>query len=97
MMHLLASNVGGPFEWFSQHIQTVAWPAIFIVIWRVSKYVERISTQAGKTIGQIDTMATNCFPTMQASLQKQDDFLHSMDVSLKTVAENSQRRRSDFQ
>lgn len=95
-MHLLASNVGGPFEWFSQHIQTVAWPAIFIVIWRVSKYVERISTQAGKTIGQIDTMATNCFPTMQTSLQNQDTLLKSMDKNLSTIAENSQRSRGDY-
>jgi hypothetical protein len=33
---------------------------------------------------------------MQASLQKQDDLLHSMDASLKTIAENSHRRREDF-
>ena len=96
MIHLLASSVGGPFEYFTQHIQAIAWPAIFIVIWRVSKYVERFSNQATKTVGQIDKMSENCFPTMQASLQKQDDLLHSMDASLKTIAENSHRRREDF-
>jgi hypothetical protein len=95
MIHLLASSATGPFEWFSQHIQTVAWPAIFICIWRVSKYVERISSQANKTITQIDTMSTNCIPTIQTSLQGQDKLLQSMDQHLATIADNSHRRRED--
>jgi len=85
-----------PFEWFSTHIQVVSWPAIFLVIWRVSKWVERLTTTATKTIGQIDTLATNHMPHVEASLANQDKLMASMDAHLAKIAENSGRRREDF-
>ena len=85
-----------PFEWFSTHIQVVSWPAIFLVIWRVSKWVERLTTTATKTIGQIDTLATNHFPHMEESLKRQDTLLSEINGHLATIAENSGRRREDF-
>jgi hypothetical protein len=85
-----------PLEYVFQHLQVVGWPAICWCAWKVSKYFERVTSQASKTIGQIDLMATNHFPHMEASLGKQDDLMHSMDTSLKTIADNSRRRREDF-
>ncbi len=98
MIHLLAqiANNPSPFEWAFQHLALVGWPAICYAAWKISKYVERLTRQASLTVGQIDKMATNCFPTMQESLQKQDALLHSVDASLKTIADNSRRRREDF-
>jgi hypothetical protein len=91
---MIVSN--SPFEWFSQHIQTVAWPAIFLVIWRVSRWVTQIQSAANKTITQIDTLATNHFPHMEASLSKQDNLLVEMNGHLAKIAENSTRRREEF-
>jgi hypothetical protein len=99
MIHLLAllqTTNSSPFEWASQHLQVIGWPALCIFAWRVATYFERLSAQASKTIGQIDTLATNHFPHMEASLQNQDTLLHSMDKSLATIANNSRRRREDF-
>ena len=84
-----------PFEWASQHLQTLGWPVLCFFAWRVSKYFEHVSAQAIKTINQIDIMATNHFPHMETSLQTQDGLLHSMDASLKQIATNQQRHR-DF-
>ena len=97
MIHLLAQIANNsPFEWAAQHIQIIGWPTLCIFAWQVARYFERITNQASKTIGQIDTMATNHFPHMQESLQNQDVLLHSVDASLITIAENSRRRREDF-
>ncbi len=83
-------------EWVAQHLQVIGWPALCVFAWKVATYFERLSTQASKTITQIDTMATNHFPHVESSLITQDGLLHSMDVSLKTIADNSRRRREDF-
>ena len=83
MTHLAQMvSSGSPFEWVAQHIQLVGWPALCIFAWQVARYFERITTLASKTITQIDTMATNHFPHMEASLQNQDVLLHSVDASL---------------
>jgi hypothetical protein len=76
-------------EWVTQHLQLIGWPALCIAAWKVSGYVKTVTDQATKTVGQIDKMATNCFPTMQTSLQNQDGLLHSMDESLKQMVVNT--------
>ena len=81
-----------PFEFITQHLQVIGWPALCFFAWKVSKYFERITTQASKTIGQIDTMATNHFPHMEESLKRQDEFLHSVDTSLKTLVQRTPDR-----
>jgi hypothetical protein len=58
----------------------------------VSKYFERTTAQASKTITQIDSMATNHFPHMEASLRNQDGLMHSMDASLKTLVERTPKQ-----
>jgi hypothetical protein len=85
-----------PFEYFSTHLQVLGWPALLFFAWQVARYFERITAQASKTIGQIDTLATNHMPHMEESLKNQDGLLHSIDTSLKTIADNSRRRREDF-
>jgi hypothetical protein len=85
-----------PFEWFSQHIQTVAWPAVFLVIWRVSRWVTQLTATAGKTIKQIDTLATNHMPHIEASLANQDKLMETMTLHLAKIADNSGRRRENF-
>jgi hypothetical protein len=89
---MLVPNNLPPFEWAYQHMALVGWPTVCYCAWRLSRYVDRVTRQAVKTVSQIDKMATNCFPTMQRSLENQDGLLHSMDKSLKTIAENSSRR-----
>ena len=77
--------VQSPFEYVSTHLQVIGWPALVYFAWLVSKYFERITKQASKTISQIDSMATNHFPHMEDSLRNQDGLMHSMDESLKTL------------
>ena len=85
-----------PFEWVSTHIQTVAWPAVFVIVWRVSRWVTQLTTVGTKTIDQINTLATNHMPHVEASLANQDKLMASMDAHLAKIAENSGRRREDF-
>lgn len=87
----LIQTTPNPFEFVSQHLQVIGWPALLYFAWKVSGYFARITMQATKTIGQIDSMATNHFPHMQESLAKQDTFLHSVDESLKTLVARSHR------
>jgi len=78
------------FEYVYGHLMVVGWPAIIWFAWRASKIVTGITTVATKAVDQVDKMATEHFPKMCESLQKQDGLLHSMDTSLKTIAEKSQ-------
>jgi hypothetical protein len=90
----MAPNTIAPqFEWVYQHGMLIGWPTICYFAWRVSKWVSETSAIAIRTVGQIDKMATNCFPTMQESLQTQDGLLHSMDESLKTMVTRMPARR----
>lgn len=82
-----AVNNPSPLVWCIEHLSAVGWPAIVFIAWKVSGYFKGLTDQANKTVAQVDKMATNCFPTMQASLLKQDDLLHSMDGSLKILAD----------
>ena len=96
MFHLIQASNLSPFEYVSTHLQLIGWPTLVYLAWKVSKYFDRASHQIVKTITQIDAMATNHFPHMEASLTKQDGLLTSMDGSLKTIAGNSDRRREQF-
>jgi hypothetical protein len=83
---MLAPNVLPPLQWALEHVSAIGWPVIVYCAWKVAGYFKSTAIQAEKTIGQIDTMATNHFPHMQASLERQDNLLHSMDQSLKSIA-----------
>lgn len=85
-----------PWVWAIEHLSAVGWPIVCYAAWKVSQYFERLTAQASKTITQIDTLATNHMPHVEASLALQDGLMHSMDASLKTIADNSRRRREDF-
>lgn len=90
MIHLLlqaAANNPGPFEWAYQHMMLVGWPAIVLIAWKASKWLEHFTTQIKQTVGQIDNMATNHFPHMEASLAKQDTLLASIDVNIGRMAD----------
>jgi hypothetical protein len=78
------------FEYAYQHLMVIGWPAIIYFAWRASKFVTEITAVATKAVSQVDKMASEHFPAMCGSLQKQDGLLHSMDNSLKTIAERSQ-------
>ena len=60
-----------PFEWAYQHVGLVSWPAICYALWKVTRYIDRLAAIATKTITQIDTLATNHMPHMEASLGTQ--------------------------
>lgn len=93
LIHLIQASNLSPFEYVSTHLQLIGWPTLVYLAWKVSKYFDRASIQIVKTISQIDAMATNHFPHMEASLTKQDSLMESMDQSLTTIANNSSRRR----
>ena len=83
------SNFPQTFEWAYAHLGLIGWPALMVFAWKASAWFTTLAEQATKTVGQIDKMATNCFPTMEASLKTQDGLLHSMDASLRTIAERT--------
>ncbi len=87
---------GTPWIWAIEHLSAIGWPALCFAAWKISQYFERLTSQASKTISQIDLLATNHMPHIEASLTNQDGLLHSVDQSLKTIADNSRRRREDF-
>ena len=93
---MMPTSDTSPWVWAIEHLSALGWPVIVYCAWQVSKYIDRAAKQATRTVEQVDKMATNCFPTMQASLQNQDILLHSMDKNLATIAANSGRRREDF-
>ena len=70
-LHLLqvaAPNAVSPFQWASNYIHVIAWPTICYAIWKVATSVTKFADKVDKTVGQIDTLASNHFPHMEASL-----------------------------
>jgi hypothetical protein len=71
VLHLIQAvppNAVTPFQWASNYIHVVAWPTICFAIWKVSKAATKFVDRLDKTVTQIDHMATNHFPHMEASL-----------------------------
>jgi hypothetical protein len=93
---MMPTSDTSPWIWIIEHLSAVGWPFICVAAWQISKYFDRLTKQASKTVEQIDTLATNHFPHMQDSLIRQDGLLTSMNESLRTIANNSHRRREDF-
>lgn len=88
MLHLLALVVSQtPWEWVASHIQLVGWPTLCVVAWRVGKAFSDVSNHFTKAVGQIDEMATNHFPHMEASLARQDGYLESIDKNIGRLAD----------
>ena len=89
MLHLLAEVVANPtpFEWASNHLHILGWPAVVFFAWQVGGYFKELTAKAKKTVDQIDAMATNHFPHMEASLAKQDTYLESIDKNIGRLAD----------
>jgi hypothetical protein len=75
--------------WFADHIHLFGWPALLVFVWRASSFFTKLGVRAMGAEAHIQKMATNCFPTMQASLQNQDILLKSIDASLKHIADKN--------
>jgi hypothetical protein len=58
-----------------------------VFAWKASAWFTSATEQIRKTVGQVDLLATNHLPHMEASLKTQDQLLHSVDQSLKTMVE----------
>ena len=88
MLHLLALlAVASPWEWVASHLQVIGWPAVTFIAWKVGRAFNDVTNQFTKATGQIDTMATNHFPHMEASLAKQDVYLESIDKNIARLAD----------
>ncbi len=83
----VAANNPTPFEWIYQHMMLIGWPTICYGIWRVTRFVDQTTHKATKAVQQIDKMATNCFPTMQRSLETQDILLTNIDRNIEKMAD----------
>ena len=73
-------------EWLATNFHVFGWIALITFLWKVFSFVKNLGARASTVETQISTMSTNCFPTMQKSLLNQDQLLHSIDSSLKTIA-----------
>lgn len=82
---MLENNVN-TFEWIWQHAQILTPTAVIYATWRITRFFTTIETRFLTAEEHVTKMATNCFPTMQTSLQNQDTLLKSMDGHLKTLA-----------
>lgn len=90
MWHLLADAVmtnPSPFEWASNHLHIIGWPVLVYLAWQAGNFFRDFKTQVTKTVAQIDQMAVNHFPHMEASLSKQDSFLASIDKNIGRMAD----------
>ena len=75
------------------YIHVIGWTALLVAAWRVARFVTKVETRALQSEAHITKMATNCFPTMQASLQNQDKLMLEMNQSLKTIAEQTAKKK----
>jgi len=78
-------TLGAIVDWAASHSSLIGWPALCLLAWRVSRFLTKAETRVLTAENHITKMATNCFPTMQTSLQNQDGLLKSVDQSLKTL------------
>jgi hypothetical protein len=88
----MSSNGAAVFEYAYQHMNVVTYPVLIGLVWRASAWVNKAAETAHKAVDQINTLAENHFPHMQASLAKQDGHLESIDTSLKTLVDTSSLR-----
>jgi hypothetical protein len=94
MIAFLASpGVLPPLQWALEHLAAIGWPVVCYCAWKIAGHIQRVQSRVEKTFDQVDgvakqvnNLATNHFPHMQASLEKQDGLLHSMDGSLRSIA-----------
>lgn len=88
MLHLLALLAAeAPLDWAAAHIHLITWPILVGLAWKVSSAFTKLSTRATKTVNQIDQMATNHFPHMEASLANQDVLLQNIDKNIGRLAD----------
>jgi hypothetical protein len=83
---ILDSQNPSPIVWTIEHFSAVGWPTLIYAVWRVTRFFTVVETRVLTAEEHITKMSSNCFPTMQASLQTQDGLMKSMDSSLKTLA-----------
>lgn len=76
--------------WAVEHLHI---PAIVYGIWKASAIFKDLSGRALKVEDNINTLSTNHFPHMEASLANQDVLMKSMDSSLKKIAEQTSKKK----
>ena len=87
MLALIQAAATSPFDWASNHLHIIGWPALVYFAWRVGTYFQSIKHKFEATVEQIDTMACNHFPHMEASLTRQDGYLENMDKNIARMAD----------
>jgi hypothetical protein len=76
----------------ASYIHVIGWGALMAAAWKLSRLFTRAEMRVLKSEAAIEKMSTNCFPTMQKSLQNQDVLLHTMNESLKIIAANTTKK-----
>lgn len=84
-----------PLEWAYQHLALVGWPAIVVAAWYVRGFFQDLKHQALEVRDHVNTFATNCFPTMTASLESIDETLKRQEIRMETylAAQAAQNRK----
>jgi hypothetical protein len=74
-----------PFEWASQHLHLIGWPALILIAWKVRGAVDKFFTHVMRVEGSIHKWDTNHLPHMQ-------DYLQSIDTNIKILVDRSPRK-----
>jgi len=68
-----------PFQWALEHIQIIGWPAVVWAVWKFSQFLNGVSNRAAVVESQVNTLATNHFPHMEASLGRLVELAEAQD------------------
>jgi len=79
---ILASNP--VIDWAIAHLH---WPFIVGAAWWLGRKVTEVKDRAIQVEGHVTKMATNCFPTMEKSLIKQESYLANIDTNIGRMAD----------
>ena len=80
--------------WLSANFHVIGWTGLTIGVWKVSRFITKAESRVLTAEQQLNTLATNHFPHMEASLKNQDGLMHEMNESLKLIATNTCKKKS---
>lgn len=76
----LAMQAVTPLDWIISHLSFISWPAAVGAAWYLRGVFKDMADRARTMEEHVEKMSTNCFPTMQASLQSIDETLQRQET-----------------
>ena len=69
-----------PFAWAVDHIQLIGWPAVCIAVYKFARFLDQMQHRAAIVEENVNSMASNHFPHMEASLNSIDETLQRQET-----------------